>query len=932
MVLEEIKNANHNVMLHRRTQRKIPQDFKDKLLPPSKRLKTAESIDGDDLSSRCPSDEDESLPLSPRSRSPIQFRSTEIPDSEDEGEDEADQIVAPRVTELESALPPVVINKTAIAEYEAMRAENENLPDDLKARLTGRTWERGKSSIYSDAFNLALETVLEDEGHLFDEKEMEVFKQWRELDYEAQYLYVRLFLRKTSAWHRITRLGYHGDLTDVSAASKVLQSTRVLPESTATIQANPAELGPPEGTVLEDLLTFADSSEDQIKTLDEALSLLNLDELKGLAKELKVQGKNKADILKALRETSQRQAGLGYVGLKRADSALKSNPTTPDGSILEEKEEDDSLDHMNRDAHFLRKIMAITGPCIRLSLPALNLFERVHLVFYRSTEWTDKSLTTIILARISRRNFPSYIVSRSTNIFPTRSTLLEFEASIRTQYRVDNILDGHPGKSDLDQVLETFEAIYPRWKILLAEEQRKEDSIYESGEGGYLRRFSPAWVYTRIVHKALYVIGRFKSYEKEYSLLTELLSQKLFHSARRGAWYQRKALLEEHYMYTLLPTPGIKDPEQQKRQWKRISLKTCEQGLQDRYCHTIYHYDLQKRIRKLEKTLKIPKREKHDFEHVLLSKPIETIIQGIQIKKSYLTPTTLRRKSSAPNGFEERQRSTKTIWLDEYESPSNPSECSVEQLSLSYYRSLGFRGYHSEGGILRTLFAYLFFDILFLYIPNVFQTEYQTCPLDLHTESFYEARASEINHRIVEIENGMAPGIIREVWEREGERKTCVVGLRWDFERQDLEGIVEAFGSALGKVMRVMAEEYRVRGGGVPDLFLWDDGVEHEVEDEPMKQDPVKRELKEEKDIKTAILEDVEEEKKELQVKNESQNGSQDTIKRRRKKEVLFVEVKSENDRLSDTQRMWIHVLLGAGIRVELCNVVAREVKVIDAE
>ncbi|KAF7917316.1 hypothetical protein BELL_0520g00040 [Botrytis elliptica] len=930
MVLEEIKNANHKVMLHRRSQRKIPQDFKDKLLPPSKRLKTAESIDGDDLSSRCPSDEDESLPLSPRIRSPIQFRSTEIPDSDDEGEDEAEQIVAPRLTELESALPPVVINKNAIAEYEAMRAENENFPDDLKARLTGRTWERGKSSIYSDAFNLALETVLEDEGHLFDEKEVEVFKQWRELDYEAQYLYVRLFLRKTSAWHRINRLGYHGDLTDVSAASKVLQSTRALPESTATVQVNPAELGPPEGTVLGDSLTFADSSEDQIKTLDEALSLLNLDELKGLAKELKVQGKNKPDILKALRETSQRQAGLGYVGLKRADSALKSNPTTPDGSILEE--EDDSLDHVNRDVHFLRKIMAITGPCIRLSLPALNLFERVHLVFYRSTEWTDKSLTTIILARISRRNFPSYIVSRSTNIFPTRSTLLEFEASIRTQYRVDNILDSHPGKSDLDQVLETFEAIYPRWKILLEEEQRKEDSIYESGEGGYLRRFSPAWVYTRIVHKALYVLGRFKFYEKEYALLIELLSQKLFHSSRRGAWYQRKALLEEHYMYNLLPTPGIKDLEQRKRHWKRISLKTCEQGLQDRHCHTIYHYDLQKRIRKLEKTLKIPKREKHDFEHVLLSKPIETTIQGIQIKKSYLTPTTLRRKSSAPNGFEERQRSTKTIWLDEYESPSSPSECSVEQLTLSYYRSLGFRGYHSEGGILRTLFAYLFFDILFLYIPNVFQTEYQTCPLDLHTESFYEARASEINHRIVEIENGMAAEIIRGVWEREGERKTCVVGLRWDFERKDLEGIVEAFGSGLGKVMRVMAEEYRVRGGGVPDLFLWDDGVEEEAEDEPTKQEPMKGKLKEEKDIKNETPEEVEEEKKGSQVKNEYKNGSQDTVKRRRKKEVLFVEVKSENDRLSDTQRLWIHVLLGAGIRVELCNVVAREVRVIDAE
>lgn len=70
-----------------------------------------------------------------------------------------------------------------------------------------------------------------------------------------------------------------------------------------------------------------------------------------------------------------------------------------------------------------------------------------------------------------------------------------------------------------------------------------------------------------------------------------------------------------------------------------------------------------------------------------------------------------------------------------------------------------------------------------------------------------------------------------------------------------------------------MAEEYQQRGGGIPDLFLWNTETS----------------------------------------------------------EVMFSEVKSENDRLSDTQRLWIHVLTGAGIRVELCNAVAREVRRPDA-
>ena len=48
---------------------------------------------------------------------------------------------------------------------------------------------RGRSSIYVDAFNLALETVLEEESHLFNEPELAVFDNWKALDYEAQYLY-----------------------------------------------------------------------------------------------------------------------------------------------------------------------------------------------------------------------------------------------------------------------------------------------------------------------------------------------------------------------------------------------------------------------------------------------------------------------------------------------------------------------------------------------------------------------------------------------------------------------------------------------------------------------------------------------------------------------------------------------------------------------
>ena len=84
-------------------------------------------------------------------------------------------------------------DEEAIEEYEMMRASqlsqvSQDDADNASARMDSRQWIRRRSSIYVDAFNLALDTVLDDESHLFNAKESRVFEQWRGLSYEAQYL------------------------------------------------------------------------------------------------------------------------------------------------------------------------------------------------------------------------------------------------------------------------------------------------------------------------------------------------------------------------------------------------------------------------------------------------------------------------------------------------------------------------------------------------------------------------------------------------------------------------------------------------------------------------------------------------------------------------------------------------------------------------
>lgn len=105
-----------------------------------------------------------------------------------------DELPASRPTAIENSSPAIKSDKEALEEYEAYKSsqssDDKNTAESVQSRLDSRTWVRGKTSIYVDAFNLALHTVLDEESHLFDEKEHAIFGQWNTLGYEAQFLYV----------------------------------------------------------------------------------------------------------------------------------------------------------------------------------------------------------------------------------------------------------------------------------------------------------------------------------------------------------------------------------------------------------------------------------------------------------------------------------------------------------------------------------------------------------------------------------------------------------------------------------------------------------------------------------------------------------------------------------------------------------------------
>lgn len=96
----------------------------------------------------------------------------------------------PKTTDVENALPAMRPDEAALEAYEEYKSSQASVQEETTAK-TKPLWVKGRSSIYVDAFNLALDTVLEEEAKLFDERELGVFDQWKSLEYEAQYLYAK---------------------------------------------------------------------------------------------------------------------------------------------------------------------------------------------------------------------------------------------------------------------------------------------------------------------------------------------------------------------------------------------------------------------------------------------------------------------------------------------------------------------------------------------------------------------------------------------------------------------------------------------------------------------------------------------------------------------------------------------------------------------
>ena len=191
---------------------------------------------------------------------------------------------------------------------------------------------------------------------------------------------------------------------------------------------------------------------------------------------------------------------------------------------------------------------------------------------------------------------------------------------------------------------------------------------------------------------------------------------------------------------------------------------------------------------------------------------------------------------------------------------------SVEQFALEHYVAKGWKGFHSENSIILTLFGILFWEALFdPTIPGVFNSPFQIAPLDLSTEFFYESRKETIDLILLQIREGYAAELIFKTARRERPNMTACIGVNWKrFKVSELVEIVQCIGGeSLANVCGAFCKTFWAHLGGVPDLCLWNSKT----------------------------------------------------------REFKLAEVKSENDRLSNSQIEWLQHLKSWNVCVETIHI-----------
>ncbi|KAJ2852432.1 hypothetical protein IWW36_000319 [Coemansia brasiliensis] len=703
-------------------------------------------------------------------------------------------VISTEITEIKAAgaankKVAVVCDSTAVSSPKRYKISSRNRVDQAQS---------SERQSYLEIFDRILQTVMQNEMHLFSKVEQQTLEAFSKLDHHSRHLYTRIFMRK-QAWLRVSGLNY-GEQVIMEHSCRLL--------SAQTSGSEPFLI---TGEAL-------DSCED-------AISLLLLPELKTMARAKGIKqatSKTKEALCAAIIKTTKQRTVTSFFRKSKSDSAQQ------------------------RQTELIQQVLKITGPLVRLHPGTADLFERVHMVFFRSATHLgdNNTMRSAVLANIGQIRFPRYEVARSSDLFASRDDVVRYKALVEVGYKMEVLLtslvkETEQHRQGWELYLEHRQEWHTLLKYLKQQPAANNCGIEQMSLDYWRRHFTPGWALVRIVERAARFAANLKQFADERDVLESLLSQDSYRLSKRGDWYERLVLLYTTYLKPKqVKGKGAAQDQQQQHLYQARDM--CIRALNDVHVNRVSLHAISRQLHIIEDKLGLPVDQQVSHSRLCVEwQPVqERVFYGMRIR----------------NGM----RRGPSVWDGHDGVP-----CSVEQLALWRYRELGYTGVHSENAMVTTLFGLLFWDIIFYPLPGVLDTEYQSQPLDMGSESFYFSRRTMIEQRLAEINDTDCYGqIISKVYARE-HGSECV-GISWDLSCEQLLTVAKHMGGKrLAAICRVLATEYRLKRSGFPDLCLW----------------------------------------------NES-TGS-----------VLFAEVKGPKDKLSETQRDWLDILTSQNIDVEVCHI-----------
>ncbi|XP_042659900.1 fanconi-associated nuclease 1 isoform X1 [Tyto alba] len=491
----------------------------------------------------------------------------------------------------------------------------------------------------------------------------------------------------------------------------------------------------------------------------------------------------------------------------------------------------------------LKRVKDLAGKSVRVCKGPRAVFSRILLLFSLSESMEDEEagsagqgqLSTVLMVNMGRMVFPSYTVNRKTQVFQDREDLIRYA----TAAHLSNDIATAMVNGNWEEANHLYMCAKETWNELKNHPSLSCHRVLPE----YLRHFTVGWVYTRILSQGVEILQRLHMYKEAVQELQTLLSQDVYCTDSRGRWWDRLALnLHQHLKNT------------------KKAIHCIRNGLADPFVRTGHRLSLYQRALRIRDSPSCKQ-----FRCLFYDLPVITVED--------VTHVTIKGKMCPQMGMGKSVFLMEDIGDEEGGEDSSVSTvmCSVEELALTHYRQNGFdQGIHGEGSTFITLYGILMWDIIFMDdIPDVFRNSYQTFPLDLYTDSFYENRRDVIEARLQQLctaSSETLAKLITDVWTTQEGKAAALVSWGRFSSLQQVQSLVSCLGGTfLSGVFRHLSKDLRHCRGGLPDLVVWCTHTNH----------------------------------------------------------FKLVEVKGPNDRLSHKQIIWLSELKQLGAAVEVCHVQA---------